>query len=78
MKCLINNNFKPGIDYNVSELCRQCGISRMAFYKIINDQVVPRLDTALKICAFFNRTDNRKPDWTLVDMEWTIYDLWKE
>lgn len=77
MECLINNNLKPGKDYNISKLCRQCGISRMAYYKIINNQSIPKLDTAIKICEFFNKTENRKPDWKLHDMEWTIYDLWK-
>lgn len=78
MNCVINTYFKPGIDYSVTELCKHCGISRMAYYKIINNQVTPRIDTALKICRFFNSRENRKPNWSLVDMDWTIYDLWIE
>lgn len=36
----------------VADLCRECGISRTAYYNIISGRSSPRVETALKICKY--------------------------
>ena len=54
------------IKVNVSELCSWVGISRTAYYNIINDKSVPSLLVADLIVKYLN----------LQEYDYTIYDLW--
>lgn len=54
------------IKVNVSELCDWVGISRTAYYNIINDKSVPSLLVADLIVKYLN----------LQEYDYTIYDLW--
>lgn len=38
---------------NVSDMCRECGITRNAYYKIIGGSI-PRVDTAIHILRYIN------------------------
>lgn len=69
MKCMINDYFTPDREgYTVTDLCKYVGISRTAYYKILNDEAEPKLSTALKIAEYFADTTN----WHSV----TVQDLW--
>lgn len=54
------------IKVNVSELCSWVGISRTAYYNIINDKSVPSLLVADLIVKYLN----------LQEYDYTIYDIW--
>lgn len=54
------------IKVNISELCSWVGISRTAYYNIINDKSVPSLLVADLIVKYLN----------LQEYDYTIYDLW--
>lgn len=69
MRCLINDFIKEhDIKLNVADLCRWAGISRAAYYKIVNDNAIPRLNTAFSICDYFNK---------ILFYNVTVMDLWK-
>lgn len=66
-RCMINDFFY-GDMYSVSDLCRTVGITRQAYYNIINNVSLPRIDVALKICDYFN---------SLGAFKYSIDELWK-
>lgn len=52
MKCMIDKCF-PRSTYNIALLCRSLGISRIAYYNILNNKSIPSVDLALRICDYF-------------------------
>lgn len=44
---------------NISDMCRECGITRNAYYKIINGSI-PRVDTAIRILRYINEKSGSK------------------
>ena len=55
MKCWINTIFDTKRDnINVSEMCRQLGITRAYWYKILKSESEPTVTLAIKITAYLN------------------------
>lgn len=54
-KCYILKYFDFKKDHvNISDLCRSCGISRQAFYNIINNKSVCSVYLAVRITNYLN------------------------
>lgn len=53
MSCIIDNHFIRNVDYKVADLAHYCGITQQAVYSILNNQSVPRVYVAIKMCDFF-------------------------
>ena len=76
MKCFINNIFDFKRDnINISELCRQTGITRAYWYKIINSESEPTVTLAIRITEYLNECLSKKG---FMDDMYSVYDLWKE
>ena len=69
-QCYIDGNFNG--KYKVTELCRYVGITRQAYYNILNNVSEPRISIALKIVEYFNKIICKDDEYI-----WTINDLWK-
>lgn len=75
MKCKIrelygkynNHRFK----FSVSYLCDYVGISRAYFYKIVDNESIPTLNIAYKICDYLNNFASG-----YLDRYVNVYDLW--
>lgn len=59
-------------DFSVTALCKAVGISRTQFYKLVNNESVPTLDTAYKITDYLHR--NTKYNYELTDL-WSYEDF---
>lgn len=66
MTCRIQEKIKG---YNVSDLCKSVGISRTGYYKIINSEVMPAVDMAIKICKYLS---------VYIGIQFTVEDFWSE
>lgn len=75
MKCMITRLFDfRQVKVNVSDLCRECGISRTHFYSIINDKKEPSVEIAIRITNYLN---NALSDIGYGDHMYDVDDLWR-
>ncbi len=72
--CEISNIFSVGAggDFNVSDLCKTCGISRTVFYAYLNNEKLPSIETAIRITRYLNEHCSRT--YSPCDL-WTVYDF---
>lgn len=74
MKCWINTIFDTKRDnINVSELCRQVGITRAYWYKLINSDSEPTVTLAIRITEYLNECLRKKG---FMDHMYSVEDLW--
>ena len=57
-----------GKKYTVTELARRAGITRAGAYRILNGEVMPALDTAIRISRYVSE---------LYGYEVTVEELWE-
>lgn len=56
MKCWIDSIFDAKRDgINVSQMCRELGITRAYWYKVIKSECEPTVTLAIKITDYLNR-----------------------
>ena len=74
MKCLINTIFDVKRDnINVSDLCRQVGITRAYWYKLINSNSEPTVTLAIRITEYLNECLCKNG---YMDDMYSVNDLW--
>lgn len=59
-------------DFSVTDLCKHVGISRQQFYKLVNNESIPLLDTAYKIVDYLKK--HTKYNYDILDL-WSFDDL---
>lgn len=65
-KCMINTFFSMDGkgSLNISDLCRNVGISRTIFYNYLDNKKIPSIEVAIKIAKYLNDNfgSNYRPD----------------
>ena len=69
MNCYIGKYIVIGRDYKVTDLCEFVGISRTAYYNILNGKSVPSLGVAFRIANYISK---------LVKFDVYAEDIWRE
>lgn len=76
MKCWINTIFDTKRDnINVSEMCRQLGITRAYWYKLLKSESEPTVTLAIRITAYLNECLTQNGYSTNM---YSVEDLWTE